>query len=187
MALTPKLDIKQSTTTLLTPQLRQAISLSQMTNLELNEVIEQELLRNPLLEREDDHLSSHEDNNIRNIDDINNISTNPYEETPISNDVDYQNNFDDFGSDCEGYTSFENTDWSDYNTQKSNYNNDDAFDYFEQRLSKEKSLYEIIDEQISLNFTSSGDKIIAKILSDQLDRAGYFRGNLNEIAQKLKI
>ena len=58
MALTPRLEIKQSVTTLLTPQLRQAISLLQMTNLELNEVIEQELQKNPLLEREDEHLSS---------------------------------------------------------------------------------------------------------------------------------
>ena len=143
MALTPRLDIKQTTSTLLTPQLRQAIGLLQMTNLELNEVIEQELSRNPLLEREDDHLSSQDDVSQRSIDDINLPSENPYEETPISNDADYQNEFDDFGSDQEGYNTFENTDWSDYNTSKINRSNEDAFDYFEQRLTKEKSLYEI--------------------------------------------
>lgn len=187
MALTPKLEIKQSTSTLLTPQLRQAISLLQMTNLELNEVIEQELSRNPLLEREEDHLSSQKDDLPKTIDDINEIPPNPYEETPLSDDCDYQNNFDDFGSDCEGYDSFENTDWSDYNTNKTNRDIDDSFDYFEQRLSKEKSLYEIIDEQINLHFISSKDKIIAKILSEQLDRAGYFRGNVKDISQKLKI
>lgn len=187
MALTPRLDIKQTTSTLLTPQLRQAISLLQMTNLELNEVIEQELSRNPLLEREDDHLSSQDDVSQRSIDDINQQSENPYDEIPISNDADYQNEFDDFGSDQEGYNTFENTDWSDYNTSKINRSNEDAFDYFEQRLTKEKSLYEIIDEQISLHFTSAGDKIIAKILSEHIDRAGYFRGNLSEIAQRLKI
>ena len=187
MALTPRLEIKQSTSTLLTPQLRQAISLLQMTNLELNEIVEQELSRNPLLEREDDHLSSQDDPQQRTIDNINDTNSNPYQEPPISNDADYQNEFDDFGSDTQGYDYFENTDWADYNTLKSNHNNDDAFDYFEQRLSKEKSLYEIIDEQINLHFTSAGDKIIAKILSEQLDRAGYFRGNINEIASKLKI
>lgn len=187
MALTPKLEIKQSTSTLLTPQLRQAIGLLQMTNLELNEVIEQELLRNPLLEREDEHLSSQDDNLPQTIDDLNTKAENPYEEAPISNDADYQNDFDDFGSDQEGYDNFESTDWSDYNTSKTNRNNDGAFDYFEQRLSKEKSLYDIIDEQIGVHFTNSGDKIIAKILSEQLDRAGYFRGNLEDIAQRLKI
>lgn len=187
MALTPRLEIKQSTSTLLTPQLRQAIGLLQMTNLELNEVIEQELQRNPLLEREDDHLSSQDDNFQKSIDDINEKKENPFEEAPISNDADYQNEFDDFGSDQEGYDTFENADWADYNTSKTNRNNDDAFDYFEQRLSKEKSLYEIIDEQIGANFTNSGDKIIAKILSEQLDRAGYFRGDISQIAKKLKI
>ena len=187
MALTPKLEIKQSVSTLLTPQLRQAISLLQMTNIELNEVIEQELLRNPLLEREDEHLASQEDNFERTIDDIDTPKDNPYEEAPISNDADYQNDFDDFGSDTQGYDSFENADWSDYNTSKVNRTNDDAFDYFEQRLNKEKSLYEIIDEQIEINFTNAGDKIIAKILSENLDRAGYFRGDLQQIAQKLKI
>ena len=187
MALTPKLEIKQSVSTLLTPQLRQAIGLLQMTNLELNEVIEQELMRNPLLEREDEHLASQDDKPPQTIDDIDTPKENPFDEAPIANDADYQNDFDDFGSDQEGYDSFESTDWSDYNTSKINRTNDDAFDYFEQRLTKEKSLYEIIDEQISTHFTNAGDKIIAKIFSEQLDRAGYFRGNINEIAQKLKI
>lgn len=187
MALTPRLEIKQSTSTLLTPQLRQAISLLQMTNLELNEVIEQELQRNPLLEREDDQLASQDDNFSQTIDDINAQKENPYEEAPIANDADYQNDFDDYGSDTEGYNSFENSDWSDYNASKINRTNDDAFDYFEQRLTKEKSLYEIIDEQIGVCFINSGDKIIAKILNDHLDRAGYFRGDIKEIAQKLKI
>ena len=187
MALTPKLEIKQSTSTLLTPQLRQAIGLLQMSNLELNEVIEQELLRNPLLEREDEHLASQDDGFPQTINDLNKETENPYEEAKIANDSDYQNDFDDFGSDQTGYDNFENTGWSDYNTSKSNRDNDDVFDYFEQRLSKEKSLYDIIDEQISLNFNNPGDKIIAKILSEHLDRAGYFRGNIEEIAQKIKI
>lgn len=187
MALTPRLEIKQTQSTLLTPQLRQAIGLLQMTNLELNEFIEQELQKNPLLERESEHLASYDDTTPKNIDDINDAPSNPYEEIPISNDSDYQNNFDDFGSDTEGYNSFENADWSDYNTSKVKRDSDDAFDYFEQRLTKEKSLYDIIDEQIGIHFTNAGDKIIAKILSEHLDRAGYFRGNTSEVSQKLKI
>ena len=53
MALTPKLEIRQSQSLLMTPQLRQAINLLQMSNLELNELLEQELNSNPLLEREE--------------------------------------------------------------------------------------------------------------------------------------
>ena len=40
MALTPKLEIRQSQSLLMTPQLRQAINLLQMSNLELNELLE---------------------------------------------------------------------------------------------------------------------------------------------------
>ena len=53
MALTQKLEIKQSQSLLMTPQLRQAINLSQMSNIELSEVIEQVLEKNSLLEREE--------------------------------------------------------------------------------------------------------------------------------------
>ena len=57
MAITPKLEIRQSQSLLMTPQLRQAINLLQMSNLELSELVEQELQNNPLLEREDDALA----------------------------------------------------------------------------------------------------------------------------------
>ncbi len=43
----------------LTPQLQQSIRLLQLSTIELNQEIEQALLENPLLEREDDPLSSH--------------------------------------------------------------------------------------------------------------------------------
>ena len=186
MALTPKLEIKQSQSLLLTPQLRQAIGLLTLNNLELNEVIEQELASNPLLEREDDHLSNAEETNIPQIDDLNKEEENPYKETEIALDIDNQNDCDDFGSDTEGYNNFETTEWNDYNTSKVTRSADDNFDFFEQRLAHEKSLYEILDEQIELKFTSPVEKLLAKILSEQLDRAGYFRGDIKSIAQKLK-
>ena len=87
MALTPKLEIKQSVSTLLTPQLRQAIGLLQMTNLELNEVIEQELMHNPLLEREEEHLASQDDNFTKTIDDINETKENPFEDDHVPKDM----------------------------------------------------------------------------------------------------
>lgn len=51
MALTPRLDLRQSQTLVMTPQLQQAIKLLQMSNLEISAFVEQELERNPLLER----------------------------------------------------------------------------------------------------------------------------------------
>ena len=66
MALTPKLEIKQTASLTITPQLRQAINLLQMTNLELNDFVEQELASNPLLEREENLLNDTENSSLEN-------------------------------------------------------------------------------------------------------------------------
>ena len=53
MALTPRLELRQGQSLVMTPQLQQAIKLLQMSNLEVNAFVEQELERNPVLDRED--------------------------------------------------------------------------------------------------------------------------------------
>src|SRR5260370_11461985 len=51
MALTQRLQIRQSQALVMTPQLMQAIKLLQLSNLDLAAYVEVELERNPLLER----------------------------------------------------------------------------------------------------------------------------------------
>jgi RNA polymerase sigma-54 factor len=53
MALGPRLDLRQSQTLVMTPQLRQAIQLLQFSNIEVANFVDQELERNPLLERDE--------------------------------------------------------------------------------------------------------------------------------------
>lgn len=53
MAIGPRLEFRQSQTLVMTPQLRQAIKLLQFSNLEVAAFVEEELERNPLLERAD--------------------------------------------------------------------------------------------------------------------------------------
>ncbi len=53
MALGPRLDLRQSQSLVMTPQLRQAIKLLQSSNLEVTVFVEEELERNPLLERDE--------------------------------------------------------------------------------------------------------------------------------------
>ena len=50
MALAPRIEIRQSQTLVMTPQLQQAIKLLQLSNLELAEYIAAEVEKNPLLE-----------------------------------------------------------------------------------------------------------------------------------------
>ena len=53
MSLGPRLDLRQSQTLVMTPQLRQALKLLQSSNLEVAAFVEEELERNPLLERDE--------------------------------------------------------------------------------------------------------------------------------------
>lgn len=190
MALTPKLEIKQSQSLLMTPQLRQAINLLQLTNLELSELVEQELNNNPLLEREEDRLNEAQDDTaLPTIDDYpsDNISE-TIENEEFLPDVDYDNEFpDDFGSDREGYEVEAGYDWADYNQSKNPLSADDAFDYFEQKLADSPSLFQLLEQQISGRFASPADQKLARILCDSLDGAGYFRGDLTDIAARLGV
>ena len=53
MAMGPRLDLRQSQTLVMTPQLRQAIKLLQFSNMEVSAFVEEELEKNPLLERDE--------------------------------------------------------------------------------------------------------------------------------------
>ncbi len=53
MAIGPRLDLRLSQSLVMTPQLRQAIKLLQFSNLEVTAFVEEELERNPLLERDE--------------------------------------------------------------------------------------------------------------------------------------
>ena len=53
MSLGPRLEFRQSQSLVMTPQLRQAIKLLQFSNLEVAAFVEEELERNPLLERDE--------------------------------------------------------------------------------------------------------------------------------------
>ena len=178
MAVTPKLEIKQSQSLLMTPQLRQAINLLQMNNLELGELVAKELESNPLLEKEDDKLN---DSNIseRTIDDDAASTDN---EEQFAEDIDYENAFDDADSDRVGYE----PSWYDQSSG-SYHDKEDDFDYLEQRVQDKESAYELISRQISRHFTDAKDKLIASRMTEFLDRAGYFTGDLNKIATQLKI
>ena len=174
MALTPKLEIKQSQSLLMTPQLRQAINLLQLNNLELNELISQELESNPFLEKEEDRLADTKDEEqTLSIDDA------PLPSREEDTIADKENDFSDF--DPNGIN--EERTWSDRSSQSS----DDDFDYIEQRAEADHSVYELLSRQIDSHFASPKEQMIASYLSNFLDGAGYFTGNIQEISAQLKI
>ena len=57
MAISARLELRQSQGLVMTPQLQQAIKLLQLSNLDLTAFVEGELERNPLLEHDEDDLT----------------------------------------------------------------------------------------------------------------------------------
>ncbi len=86
MALSTKLVMRQGQSLVMTPQLLQAIKLLQFSNLELSAFVEEELERNPILERADDDRGD------------------AFEATPTRDDNDSFSGGDDLGSDGGDYS-----------------------------------------------------------------------------------
>lgn len=61
----------------------------------------------------------------------------------------------------------------------------DATDTFANTVSGEKSLREVLIEQIQTNFTDQRDRMVATLLLDYLDESGYLRDDIETLAEKI--
>ena len=184
----PKLELRQSQSLVMTPQLQQAISLLQMNNLELEAHVHTELETNPFLELDDgsrDQKKADKDA-INNTDiapdDINRVQ--PESQTSkiemddsnvwTGNDakVETRQVKDTMptmaGTGGGGSHSFDHPDFS-----------------LENRLSDEPSLHDHIKEQLNIEFSAPQDRLIAIALMDSLDEAGYLGIDLIELSTKI--
>jgi RNA polymerase sigma-54 factor len=181
MALTPRLDIRQTQSLVMTPQLQQAIKLLQLSNIELTAFVEQELEHNPLLEQdtgERDSTAQTEDGAPREGVEpeapVMDVLPGQAEEAPL--DVDYNNTWND-ESNADGYTNWNGR------GGRSDFDNGDG--NLEQTLAREISLRDHLVGQLNVDFEDAGDRMIGLHLIETLDEAGYLVGNLDEAAEIL--
>ncbi|MCF8466061.1 MAG: RNA polymerase factor sigma-54 [Sneathiella sp.] len=203
MALTPRLDLRQSQQLVMTPQLQQAIKLLQLSNLDLAAYVEQELEKNPLLERTDTLASDGEylpetDNDgdfggdgddTPALADLN-ISDDfpPPDAENNSVDTDYDNIYtSDSAMDSPidvpladaastGFLAASTGGSSSFSGTDLN---------LENTLSDDISLRDHLSQQLSLLPLSPARKFIAAYLIDLVSDTGYFVGDLTEIAGTL--
>ncbi len=151
-----RLDLKQSQNLVMTPQLQQAIKLLQLNNQEISEFIEDEIAENPLLEKVEK-----EPNEADALSD-------ERAEKPEANSEDFDagSAMADMGS--GGNTSFDKLD-----------------NAFENSMSKPETLRDHLVEQVHVNFSDPRDQMIAILLIDQLDEAGYLRKTKEELIVQL--
>jgi RNA polymerase sigma-54 factor len=190
MALSAKLQMRQSQSLVLTPQLLQSIRLLQLTNVELERFVEEEIERNPLLERPD----TREDDG-------------PADETSRSGDAAEVDEWfaGDAGASADSIsdqfdTSIENlfpdepgrgealapdlsAQWKSAATSSGAAA---AEGYgIEDYAAQPVTLRDHVGEQIAFGFADPAERLIAADLADALDEAGYARVDTSEIAFRL--
>jgi len=190
MALQPRLDLRQSQTLVMTPQLQQAIKLLQLSNMELTAFVEQELERNPLLERDDGApepvVAEIPAEERRDADTLVIDKVDGGGEAAL--DVEVDNTFDE-GTPLEGpaydpdaYNSDAGA-WARADGGGGGFEDDDRA--FGDTLSRGESLRDHLVAQLELDLADGADRMIGLALIDSLDDAGYLSADLDEIADGL--
>ena len=194
MALSARLEMRQSQSLVMTPQLMQAIKLLQLSNMDLATYVEQELERNPLLERNDEGSDSTEAGEAPEVPDGGSVVAETAEwfesegaPSPerVSNvlDTDLGNVYpDDSGTERanEHVGAMAGSDWAsvgrggggeDYN--------------LESFVAGEISLADHLLEQLAVSIVDPAKRLIGRDLIDQVDEAGYLRADLPAVAERL--
>ncbi|MBW8880340.1 MAG: RNA polymerase factor sigma-54 [Asticcacaulis sp.] len=195
MALGQRLELKQGQGLVITPQLQQAIKLLQLSNLELEAVIEAELERNPLLQRDDaDPVGDSESEApAETREEHRELELSDSDTTAANNDMDAAAS-DVYGDDDgpvvrerESALAAENdgpvVDWSKAGKGASTFDGDE--DGLERSLTREKTLAEHLTDQAMIAQFTAPEMAIAQVLIDAVDEAGYMRASLHEIADRL--
>ncbi len=203
MALSQRLEFRQSQALVMTPQLMQAIKLLQLSSLDLAAYVEEELERNPLLERGADGASEGEapagdspegsetpfpaDGAAENADWIDNGLETSREaiEDQLGTRLDNVFPEDGVGGERSGARADDaNAAYSEWASVGVGGREDDDYN-LEAFVSAERTLPEHLAEQLALAVADPAQRMIGQHLIDLVDEAGYMTGDLAAIAEKL--
>jgi RNA polymerase sigma-54 factor len=163
MSIGPRLDLRQTQSLVMTPQLRQAIQLLQYSNIEATQFIEDELLKNPLLARDETAPEVYTAPEpavppLPETTDSASFVTSgllPGADPPL--DIDTTNSYD-AGTVSDGIS---------YGGDE-----DDGFSLIDTLCERKPSLREHLEQQARLQFSSALELAIAAALIAALDEAG---------------
>ena len=186
MALSAKLQLRQSQSLVMTPQLLQSIRLLQFTHAELERFIDEEIERNPLLERApaDGEQSRRRDETVAE----------PAQEQPsqwtaegISErlDTSLENLFPDDPGRQDRLSPDLAANWKS-SGQTGGGSGADAPD-LEDTTSSPVTLADHVGAQIALTFADATQRLVARELADGLNEAGYLDVVLPEVAERLGL
>jgi len=214
MALTPRLELRQGQSLVMTPQLQQAIKLLQLSSLDLSAYVEKELERNPLLERDDSEPGDRDqersqtsqpeaavsesskdeglsDGDMAPIDSFTDLNTASEKTEPSQLDTGLENVYaDEAQADKDARTMAAGEPDSGWAVLKSGA--DSGRDLsggvqpnFDATLTREETLSEHLSEQLVLSISDPAQRMIGRHLIDMVDEAGYITGDITQIAERL--
>ena len=197
MALSAGLQLRQSQSLVMTPQLMQSIRLLQFSHIELTRFIEQEVERNPLLElasSDSDQADSGESQSetaagpaaqadVGDEADWSSASESQAERMTSEIDARYENVFpDDHGEvrvdQPEFIDNWKSMPGSEGGQSGEGYDLDDF-------AARAPTLRDHVAEQIAFAFSDPVERLIATELADHLDVAGYMASDLAETVERL--
>jgi RNA polymerase sigma-54 factor len=193
MSLSLRLDLRQSQSLVMTPQLQQAIKLLQLSNLELTAYVEGELEQNPLLERQEEPDPAGPD-----------AEPAPVElASPAGADPELNGSLEMAagGEPGDGWSGASDDGWAEPVAQPElagldvgglvpygrggSTNFSDQVSDLEASLTRSQTLREHLIEQLQLDVPAGAERLIGLHLIDLMDDAGYLREELDAVASRL--
>jgi RNA polymerase sigma-54 factor len=172
MAISQKIVQKQGQTLAFTAQMRQAIELLELSNLDLQTYVNQQLLENPFLEGE--RQDSEQDNPM------------PLESAPpaqSTEDGEKEKLYEEMGS--ENYDNVWSSDRRLTSKHDRDTNNSNDLKKFESIAAEGITLRDHLLSQINTDIDTEQDRLIAFALLEALDETGYLTTPLNKITEIL--
>ncbi|HTT98177.1 MAG TPA: RNA polymerase factor sigma-54 [Rhizomicrobium sp.] len=188
MALGQRLEIRQGQSLVMTPQLQQAIKLLQLSNIELAEYCEQELEKNPLLERDDREPAGEAERETVKAESGDNEGLDTAlarEDFSRSDDMDASR--EDMYDTPETGAPMSATPLTDWTTVKNAQRFDGDEDALESSVAAGGTLKDHLEEQLAIAALSPEKRLICLSLIDSVDEAGYLRADLGEVAERMGI
>lgn len=166
-----RLELKQTQKLVMTTMLQQAIELLTMSRLELTQVIQQELLENPMLEEstDADEIESESPEVYESVSEEGEGKEAPEEEGPVEFEIDWENYI------------LDNLDLG--------FSEEEAIQAPspENVLTKETTLFDHLTWQLNLSCGSEMERRIGLVLIGNMDEDGYLRCGLEEVAEECGV
>jgi RNA polymerase sigma-54 factor len=190
MALNQRLELRQGQSLVMTPQLQQAIKLLQMSNIELQAFVDQELERNPLLERDEksEIQSERAQAPEAQTDMVSALEANAGAEERLRTlDTELDNVYThEARADAESRVAQGSQDsgWSSLRPQGALSLNSEEND-FAATLSRQPTLAEHLTDQMNLLLATPADRLIGQHLIGMLNEDGYLTSGIESVAETL--